>query len=277
MTLKDATIKDEAELESLLVRDPNQIEEGFKIITHQGKTYGQNKLDILGVDSKGVLTIAELKVTIDVNQLRQALNYYDWILEQGLDWIKDAYKHKLEGIKIEQRIPQIFLIAPDFDEKMIREAKYIRNDIQLRLFRYLAFEINEKKEIKLMETFISKVREIEAKPMSLQDNIGYISDKIIQNLFREMMRKIKGISEKQIEEKSGAYVISYWISGRKFCEIYPKKKWFAIGFKTDENEQKWDWITNITTKAQVEDVYQNKIIKSYELMKDKCKPGTDTY
>lgn len=186
----------------------------------------------------------------------------------GLDWIIDAYKHKLKGIKIEQRMPQIFLIAPDFDEKMIRETKYIRNDIQLRLFRYLAFGINEKKEIKLMETSISKVREIETKPMSLQDNIGYISDQSIQNLFREMMRKIKRINEKQIEEKSGNWFISYWISGRKFCEISPKKKWFGIGFKTDENEQKWDWI-NITTKAQVEDVFQNKIIKSYNLMKDK--------
>jgi len=267
MTLKDAKIKDEAELESLLVRDPNQIEEGFKIITHQRKTYRQNKLDILGVDSQGVLTIAELKVTTDINQLRQALNYYDWILERGLDWIIEAYKHKLKGIKIEQRMPQIFLIAPDYDEKMIKETKYIRNDIQIRLFRYLAFEVNEKKEIKLMETSIPKIQEIETKPWSIQDNIDYISEKSTQDLFRGMMKKVKTINEKQIEEKSGNWVVTYWISGRKFCEMYPKKNWFAIGFKTDENEQKWDSITNITRKEQVEDIFQNKIIKAYNLMK----------
>ena len=137
MVLKDAKIKDEAELESILVKEPNQIEEGFKIITHQRKAYGQKKMDILGVDSEGVLTIIELKVLTDVNQLRQALNYYDWIVDQGLDWIADAYKHKLEEIKIEQRMPQIFLIAPDFDEEMIREAKYIRDYIKIRLFRYI--------------------------------------------------------------------------------------------------------------------------------------------
>jgi len=269
MALKDAKIKDESELESLLVGDPNQIEEGFKIITHQRKTYGQNKLDILGVDSQGVLTVAELKVTTDSNQLKQALNYYDWILEQGLDWIIEAYKHKLKGVKIEQKMPQIFLIAPDYDENMVREAKYIRNDIQLRLFRYLAFEVNGEKEIKLMETSIPKIREIETKPWSIQDNIDYISEKGVQNLFREMMKKIKTIKEKQIEEKSGSWVVSYWISGKKFCEIYPKKQWFAIGFKTDENEQKWDCITNITRKEQVESIFQEKVIKAYNLMKSR--------
>lgn len=35
MVLKDAKIRDEPELEVLLVGDPNRIEEGFKIITHQ--------------------------------------------------------------------------------------------------------------------------------------------------------------------------------------------------------------------------------------------------
>jgi len=43
----------------LLVKDPNQIEEGFKIITHQRRTSGLRRLDILGVDSEGVLTLIE--------------------------------------------------------------------------------------------------------------------------------------------------------------------------------------------------------------------------
>ena len=266
MALKEAKLKDEAELESLLVRDPNQIEKGFKIITHQRKTRGQNKLDILGIDSQGVLTVAELKVAVDVNQLRQALNYYDWILERGLDWIVDAYKQKLKGVEVEQRMPQIFLIAPDFDEKMIREAKYIRSDIQVRLFRYLAFEVDEKKEIKLIETLIPEIQEIETKPWSIQDNIEYISEKSVRDVFQQMMKKIKGINKEQIEEKPGSWVISYWTSGRKFCEIYPKKKWFAIGFKTDENEQKWDWKTNITRMEEVEDIFRSKIMKAYNLM-----------
>ena len=268
MVLKEAKIKDEAELESLLVKDPNQIEEGFKVITHQSKTYGQTKMDILGVDSKGVLTVIELKIITDVNQLRQALNYYDWVLEQGLDWIIDAYKHKLKDTKIEQSMPQIFLIAPDFDERMIREVKYIRDDVIIRLFRYLAFEVNDKKEISLLEVSIPQVRNIETKPWSIQDNIDYISDDGIREIFKEMKKKIKAISE-NIEEKPGNYFIGYWISGKKFCELYPKKKWFGIGFKTDENEQRWDWITNITTKEQMEDILQDKIIKAYNLMKGK--------
>ena len=268
MVLKEVKIKDEAELESLLVKEPNQIEEGFKIITHQRKAHGQKKMDILGVDSEGVLTIIELKVIIDVNQLRQALNYYDWILDQGLDWINDAYKHKLKDIEIDQKLPQIFLIAPEFDKEMISEAKYIRNDIKLRIFRYLALEVNGAKEIKLMEILIPPSREIETKPWTDQDNIEYISDEGIQEIFKKMMIKIKKIDEKGVEEKPGNWVISYWIGGRKFCEIYPRKKWFTIGFKTDENEDNWD-TKNISTEEEMNNIFQEKITKAYNLMKDR--------
>ena len=267
MALKDTKIRDESELEALLVKDPNQIEECFKIITHQRRTSGLKRLDILGVDSEGVLTLIELKVNIDVNQLRQALEYYDWLMGQGIDWIADAYKEKLQGIKLKEQMTQIFLIAPDFDDKMIKEAKYIRTDIKVRLFRYLALEISGNKEIKLMETPIPQPREIEAKPMTIKDNIKYITEKDIQGLFCSTMERIKSIDKEHIEEKAANWAISYWISGKKFCELYPKKKFFAVGYKTDENEQKWDSNTNITEEEQISEIFENKIKKSYELMK----------
>jgi len=267
MVLNEAKIRDESELEALLVKDPNQIEEGFKIITHQRTTSGLKSLDILGVDSGGRLTLIELKVIIDVNQLRQALEYYDWLMMAGIDWVSDAYKEKLQGTKIKEQMPQIFLIAPDFDDKMINEAKYIHKDINVRLFRYLSLEINGNKEIKLLETSIPQMREIEAKPMSIKDNINYIIEKDVQSLFRSTMERIKSIDEKHIEEKVANYVISYWISGKKFCDIYPKKKYFNVGYKTDETEQKWDWKNNILEEKQINEVFENKIKKAYELMK----------
>lgn len=155
------------------------------------------RLDILGVDSEGVLTLIELKVNLDVKQLRQALEYYDWLMEQGIDWIAGAYKEKLQGTKLKEQMPQIFLIAPDFDDKRIKEAKYIRTNIKVRLFRYLALEINGNKEIKLMETPIPQPREIEAKPMTIKDNINYITEKDVQSLFCSTMERIKSIDEKK--------------------------------------------------------------------------------
>ncbi|VVB74627.1 Endonuclease NucS [uncultured archaeon] len=82
MVLKEAVLKDEAELEALLIKNPAQIEEGFSIITHQ-KTHKSSRLDILGLDSNKTLTLLELKVVSDVGQLRQALSYYTWILDKS--------------------------------------------------------------------------------------------------------------------------------------------------------------------------------------------------
>ncbi len=42
--LKETKIKDEAELEAILVNGPEQIEENFIVLTHQRKTFGLKSL-----------------------------------------------------------------------------------------------------------------------------------------------------------------------------------------------------------------------------------------
>lgn len=61
-------------------------------------------------------------------------------------------------------MPQLYLIAPDFDDHLLREARYIRTEIKLRLFRYLALEVNGTKEIKLLEAHVPPLRVVEPKP-----------------------------------------------------------------------------------------------------------------
>lgn len=191
MVLKEAKISDEAELESLLVKDPNQIEENFKIITYRRQTSRLKRLAFLGVNSEGILTLIELKVTSDENQLKQALEYYDWLMEQGIDWIADAYKERLQGVILKEHMPQIFLIAPDFDDKLVKEAKYLRADIKLRLFRYLALEINGNKEIKVIETPIPPMREIEIKPRINGNKETKIKETIKECMGEELFKQLK--------------------------------------------------------------------------------------
>jgi hypothetical protein len=264
MQLKESKIRDEAELESLLVSNPNQIEEGFLVLTHQRKTHGFKTLDILGVDSEGILTLIELKVVVDSGQLKQALLYYDWILQQGLDWISGAYKGALGSQKISERMPQIFLIAPDFDEEMVLEAKYVREDIRIRCFKYITLELNDQKFVKLIEESITSIKEIESKPRSVQDIIYYILDKDVKILFIELAEKIRSI-EKDIEEKPTEWNLTYWIKGRKFCDLYPRKQAFAVGYKTS-TEKKWEGVNNIINKEQVDRVFID-IEKAFTLMK----------
>lgn len=204
----------------------------------------------------------------DPNQLRQALRYYDWVLQQGLDWFSSAYEHKLDKRQITDQMPQIFLVAPQFDAELVIEAKYLRDDIKLRLFRYLALAVGSKKEIVMVEESIPSVRAIESKPWTIQQNIAYIMDSDVRNLFVTTMESIRGIAD-DIEERAASWVVSYWVAGRKIGEVYPKRKFFGVGFKVspEENNAKWASVSDITTKDKADEIVE-KFEAAYKLMKE---------
>ena len=89
MVFKEIQLRNEAELESILKKNPSMIEENFQIIGNQ-LTTPTGRIDMLGVDSNGTLALVELKVQEDGEQLTQALTYYDWVLN-NIDFIKNAY------------------------------------------------------------------------------------------------------------------------------------------------------------------------------------------
>lgn len=62
--IKSVELKELEELEPLLVKNPDLIEEGMKVLARQLQT-DIGRLDILAVDSEGALVIIELKDEID--------------------------------------------------------------------------------------------------------------------------------------------------------------------------------------------------------------------
>ena len=54
----------EAQLEDLIRQGPELIEEGLRFVDHQAST-GRGPLDVLLVDNRGALVVAELKVVVD--------------------------------------------------------------------------------------------------------------------------------------------------------------------------------------------------------------------
>lgn len=142
MVLKDEEIESETELEEILVNDPEQIEEGFRLLRTQRRTtpYGK-RLDVLGVDSKGTLTVIELKIKEDEEQLLQAMEYFDWLLERGLSFFRDHFSTQ----DIANKTPRVILVAPEFSERTIKLCKYISEDIQVSLKNIFAFRLMGRK------------------------------------------------------------------------------------------------------------------------------------
>lgn len=261
MVLPEVELRDEAELESILRRDPSQIEQGFRIIAKQPRTSEGRRLDLLGVDREGALTVLELKVSEDPDQLGQALDYYDWVVER-FDWIK----HNLpeEGVAVRDQMPQIFLVAPDFDSRLVTLAKYIREDVKVRLLRYIALAVGDKKEVKCLEVQVPPVSAVEGPPPKFEDQLSYIEDAKVREAFAKTKEALQALSDE--EPLMRGWGVAFYKQGRKFADIAPRRKAFAIGWKDEEKD--WDW-GNFKSYEEAEFIIKNKIPDAVRLVEQR--------
>jgi RecB family endonuclease NucS len=102
----------EQQLEELVRRNAEMLEEGLTYVDHQKPTTGGGRLDVLMVDSGQSLVIAELKVVQDDQMLFQGLDYYDYVSTQIESFARLYKKHNINPT---QQV-RLFLIAPSFSQ-----------------------------------------------------------------------------------------------------------------------------------------------------------------
>lgn len=120
MKLEKKHLSEVSELEPLVIETIDQVEEGLKIIDSQLSVGEAGRPDILAVDDEGTFTIIELKsVTATLDTLSQGIRYYEFFLP-NIESLARTYKQ----IKPKNEIRLIF-IAPDFNDNIIRVAKYV--------------------------------------------------------------------------------------------------------------------------------------------------------
>ena len=77
--------------------------------------------------------------------------------------------------------------------------------------------------------------------------------------------------DKDVVREISRWGILYWVSGRKFCEFYPKskKKFFALGYKEGtEDDWKMVW-QNVSDLTQWQNIFLTKIKNALNLMKNR--------
>src|SRR3989344_5856536 len=164
------SVKDEQELTHIIKLNPDSIEEGLRVIETFFNLPNGKQIDVLAMAKDNVLTIIELKKEIDEGQLIQTLNYYDWILS-NLDSIKRIFPQSGFALKN----PRIILIAEDYREDTLLLSKYLSEQIDITLYRYIAIKVNDKKLIICNEQAIPTTDEIFI-PATEEDRVNYILD-----------------------------------------------------------------------------------------------------
>ncbi|MBI3860244.1 MAG: hypothetical protein HY296_08475 [Thaumarchaeota archaeon] len=236
MAFRVCDIESEAELEAILTGSPSSIEDGFRILKSQRRTkpYGK-RLDLDGVDSEGTLTVVELKLGEDNSQLLQALEYYDYLLERGLSFFR-AYSN----VEIEDKPPRIILIAKSFDERTKKVVKYVSEEIQVTLKQIaLCYEIGGSKHVQLLDLELPRKQEIEEKPASLEGLEARIKNEEVRKAWKETIKMIEELDPSKVRITLLPYRVNFSHSskGLKFAEMYPKREFFWLNWKS---EPEWE-------------------------------------
>ena len=224
----------EKDLEELVRKYPEYIEQGLKYVDHQKRT-DRGPLDVLFVDSGKALVVAELKVVEDNSMLVQGIDYYDYIT-RNIEGLARAYKSKNISIAPTQK-PRLFLIAPSFSVSLLNRCKWIDIPISLFIFQCIAFEDNPKEIIPIFKevTIPSRPQPIEV--YTIEQRLDYITDKNVRKTVENLLNEIKGWDDKNILIEPTKYDISIKVSGRVFAYLGPRRKYFII--YTYDSDGEW--------------------------------------
>jgi len=215
----------ERDLEEIVNKHPDQIEDGLVYLEHQ-LHLGRGFLDILLVDSKKTLVTAELKVGDDEGILTQALKHYD-----SIDSDRDRLAHHFASkARIdENQEPRILLLAPDFSEEIRKAARHIKPKITLLAFEYLKTRGGEEG---LHCRPVAIERETYFKPpVKVEKIISYIFLPKLRQTCSEVVEAIQGISDDLDEPRGiGETEIRFRYKNRWLANIYTKHRFFRLRY-----------------------------------------------
>lgn len=255
----------EKDLEEIVRKGSDFIEEGLRYIDHQKRTE-QGRLDVLFGDSGNALVVAELKITEDDGMLVQGLDYYDYIVS-NIEGFARAYKEK----KIDPtQKPRLFLVAPSFSVSLLNRCKWIDISLSLFTFQCLVFEDNPKDIVPVFKeiTIPSRLQPVEV--YTIEQRLNYITDDKVRKTVEELLKEIQEW-DKDILIEPIKYSISIKVSGRVFTYLEPRRKHFLVS--TYDRENKWtgfpiqqpDDLNEV--KNLLKSNYENLLKSNYEKFK----------
>lgn len=246
----------ETQLEDLVRQAPELIEEGMRFVDHQVSTE-RGPLDILMVDSGGALVVAELKVVPDDGMLMQGLDYYDYVA-RNLDGFARAYSGK--GINPCQE-PRLLLIAPEFSPILLNRVKWLAFRPELFAFQVLEFADDSASFTPVYkEVTAPKVPE-RIETYSLDDIYNYITDPTIRALAKEMVSQVQVWDPDRVKVDPIQDAISIKRSGRVVAYLYPRRKFFHIGFYDVEGK----WVAaKMSSKEDIDDGFMAALREKFD-------------
>jgi hypothetical protein len=256
---KKVNISKESELENLLVKDPDSLEQGLKILTHQHRANG-NFIDVLAADMDGVLVVIELKIGEDNEMLLQALDYYDYV-SSNLDRLANEYQ-KVIKINVEED-PRIILVASHFTDRLKKAARYFKATIDLREYSYLETKTGER-GLNFNEVPFDSDSEY-APAESVENIMNYINESGVKTLCLKVHKEILKLGS-DIEIRPRSHIIRYWCKNHVLGGLDLRKKFFYPYWKLPNGDYPYVTITKSSDWSKRREKVLNAFTKRYRLL-----------
>ena len=175
-----------SELEPRVIASLEHIEEGLTLLDHQLTFGSSGRPDILAVDAEGSLVVMELKADeAGLAALDQGIKYLEWASDNlGL------LARPFPAIKPD-RTPRLFLVAPGFDESLLRMVRYI--ELEIVLIGAVCVKDTASGAIGALFEKVDLPRVVEALPplRSLDDIVDYIRDPSVKKDLEKILDEIR--------------------------------------------------------------------------------------
>ncbi len=213
----------EKQLEEMVRKGPDLVEEGLRYVEHQKRTQ-RGPLDVLFADSGNALVVAELKAVEDDGMLAQGIDYYDAVT-RSVESFARAYKNKKIDPRQEVRL---FLIAPSFSMSLRNRCKWIDIPISLFGFQCIVFEDSPKEIVPVFQEVTVPSMPTRVEVYTVEDKLSYITDGKVRNRVDKLLAEVRGWDKGNIVTDPIKFAISIKVAGTVLAYLRPRRKHFVV-------------------------------------------------
>lgn len=258
MVIKKVDIKDEKELQDLLFKNPEAIEEGMEFVAKEVLAHDNRRIDLLGFDSKGSLVAVELKIEATEDSVIQLLDYADF-----------AYRHfrilaeRYSDLKLMKEFDpasniRIMVVAENFNHIFKRIVPHTDWEIEAFRFQAVKTESGEKSIICLSEEIPELPYLPEEKPLTISYHLDYITNDEARESAEILIDYVKSLGEIEIVPTQ-SYI--GFKKKRGFASIYTRRSYITLWHR-DENDDEWQ--TRVDSPEDINDDLKEAIAEAYE-------------
>ena len=151
MAISRIAIKDENELQKIVVGDISGIEKGLTVICNNMPIDSKTNIDVLCHDEDGQLVILKLSTKENDNMFFEGLKILAYA-----NGVKPLLKFSYKDYKInDTKMPRLVFLAPSFSPQLVDVVGQMQG-IQMDLYKWEYFEFDDQKALHLEPAWLSE-------------------------------------------------------------------------------------------------------------------------